>query len=129
VAAAVASALVRQAGALTVAIASLAAAALALGGRPEAALVLTLSAAIAMINALWLERALDRVLQPGKPQFPRGAVLLLLGRWGLWFGFLVVLFVLRRHLPLWAVAVGLTCFMIALASAGLGRPARDAGEE
>jgi hypothetical protein len=94
-------------------------------GRPVAAVVLTATAAVGMINAIWLEGALQRLLQPGGPRYSRGTVGLLLARWALWAVLFGVLYWFRRFVEVWAVAVGVGCFVIALASAGLG----TAGDE
>jgi hypothetical protein len=88
-------------------------------GKPWSALALTVTTAVGMINGLWLEGLLIRLLQPGRPRITRGAVALLVGRfalWGLLFGFL---YLLRERIELWAVAVGIGCFLVALAVAGL----------
>ena len=53
-------------------------------GKPWSALALTLTAAVGMINGLWLEGLLVGILQPGKARVGRGAVALLIGRWALW---------------------------------------------
>lgn len=94
-------------------------------GHPSAAIVLTGTAAVGMINAIWLEGALQRLLQPGRPRFSRGTVGLLVARWVLWAVLFGVLYWFRRYVEVWAVAVGVGCFVIALASAGL----RTAGDE
>ncbi len=88
--------------------------------KPLSALALTATAAVAIINGLWLERLLVKVLQPGRPRVSRGAVVLLVVRlllWGLLFG---ALYAARERIELWAVAVGLGCFLVALAVAGAG---------
>ena len=96
-------------------------------GKPWSALALTVTTAVGMINGLWLEALLTRLLQPGRPRVTRGAVAVLVGRfalWGLLFGFL---YLLRERIELWAVAVGIGCFLVALAVAGLHSD--DRGEE
>lgn len=98
-------------------------------GERSAALVLTASAAVAIINGLWLEGALARVLQPGQPRFSLASVLQLTARWVLWGVFFAVLFALRSHVEGWAVAVGIGCYVIALASAGLVQGAGEAPAE
>jgi hypothetical protein len=107
----------------------LAASAVAWLGKPWSAVALTVTALVAMINGLWLEGVLGRILQPGRPRFTRGAVAVLVGRfalWGLLFGFL---YVLRGRIELWAVAVGIACFLVALAGAGMRFEDRSREEE
>lgn len=101
-------------------------------GYERAAIVLTATAAVGIINGLWLEGALARVLQPGQPRFSLTAVLQLAGRWVLWAVLFGVLFGLRKYVDVWAVALGVGCYVIALASAGLsegagGKPAERRG--
>lgn len=88
-------------------------------GYERAAIVLTATAAVGIINGLWLEVALAKVLQPGQPRFALAAVLQLVGRWVLWVVLFGVLFGLRKYVDVWAVALGMGCYVIALASAGL----------
>ncbi len=119
----------RRAAGIGFALAGLAGFVLAAGGYRWDAVVLTGTAAVGIINALWLEGLLLRVLQPAKPRFSRAAVFILLGRFGLWALLFGVLYLLRRHVSIWAVVGGLGCFLVALAAAGVsGRPDR-AGEE
>ena len=94
-------------------------------GRPDAAVVLTGTAVVGMINAIWLEGALQGLLQPGKARLSRGVVGLLAARWALWALLFGALYWFRRYVEVWAIAVGVGCFVIALASAGL----RTAGDE
>lgn len=82
------------------------------------ALALTLTVAVGMINALWLERVLLRVLQPGRARFGKGAVTLLVARFALWGLLFAVLFLLRRHIQVWVVAVGVGIVLVGLAVAG-----------
>lgn len=101
-------------------------------GHAGAAIVLTVTAAVGIINGLWLEGALARILQPGHPRFSLATVLQLLGRWALWAVLFGVLFGFRKYVDVWAVAVGVGCYVIALASAGLlegagGTPAERQG--
>ncbi len=108
----------RRAGAAGLALALAIGIVLILLDKPLAALVLTATATVAIINGLWLESLLVRVLQPGRPRVSRGAVVLLVTRlllWGLLFG---ALWALREVVELWAVAVGLGCFLVALGVAG-----------
>ena len=93
------------------------------------AVILTATAAVAMINALWLERLLLRVLQPAKPRFSRAAVFIFVGRFGLWALLFGALYLLRRHVSIWAVVGGMGCFLVALAAAGVGGRSQRAGEE
>jgi hypothetical protein len=97
-------------------------------GKPWSALALTVTAAVGMINGLWLERLLAGVLQPSKARVTWGAAALLIARWALWgllFGFL---YLMRSRVELWAVAVGVGCFLAALASAGIRAPGHDGRE-
>jgi hypothetical protein len=84
------------------------------------ALALTVTTGVAIINGLWLERLLVKVLQPERPRFSRGAVVLLLVRFVLWGGLFGALYAVRERIELWAVAVGLGCYLVALAAAGVG---------
>lgn len=98
----------------------------------RAAIVLTATAAVGIINGLWLEGALAQILQPAKPRFSLRAVLQLAGRWVLWVALFGVFLVLRKYVEVWAVALGVGCYVIALASAGLsegagGKPAERRG--
>lgn len=86
-------------------------------GLPLSALALTLTAVVGMINALWLERLLGRVLQPGRPRF-KGTIGLLVARFVLWGLLFAVLFVLRGHIQVWVVAVGVAIVLVGLAVAG-----------
>lgn len=88
-------------------------------GQERAAIVLTATAAVGIINGLWLEGALAQILQPAKPRFSLRAVLQLAGRWVLWAALFGVFLALRKHVDVWAVALGVGCYVIALASAGL----------
>lgn len=97
-------------------------------GKPWSALALTVTSAVGMINGLWLEELLAGILQPGKARMAWGAVMLLIARcalWGLLFGFL---YLMRSRIELWAVAVGVGCFLAALASAGMRSPEHDGPE-
>lgn len=86
-------------------------------GLPLSALALTLTVAVGMINALWLERLLGRVLQPGRPRF-KGTIGLVVARFALWGFLFVVLFLLRRHIQVWVVAVGVAIVLVGLATVG-----------
>jgi hypothetical protein len=88
-------------------------------GKPWSALALTVTAAVGMINGLWLEGLLGRMLQPGKAWVSPRTLTLLVARWALWvllFGFL---YLIRRRIEPWAVVVGIACFLAALGAAGL----------
>jgi len=87
--------------------------------KPLSAFVLTLTVAVGIINALWLERLLELVLQPGRARFSRSAILLLIARMVLWGGLFAVVFLLRRRIEVWAVAVGIGCLLAGLAAAGV----------
>lgn len=119
----------RQAAWIGLLLACLAGLATTLLGRPLAALVLTVTAAVGIINSLWLERVMVRMLQPGRAQVARSTALLILARIGLWGLLFAMLYVLRRDLELWAVAAGMGCFLVALALAGLGGGRGNGGEE
>lgn len=109
-----------RAGAVGLALALAAGIVLILLDKPLSALALTATAAVAIINGLWLERLLVKVLQPGRPRVSRGAVVLLLVRFGLWGLLFGAVYAAREWIELWAVAVGLGCFLVALAVAGAG---------
>ncbi len=118
----------RRAGWLGLVLAVIAGIVLTVLGRPISALVLTVTAAVAIINGLWLEDVLTALLQPGRARVSRGAVALLIARfcvWGLLFGFL---YVLRKRFELWVVAAGLGCFLVALALTGLKAGGETTGE-
>ncbi len=105
-----------------------AAALLLLLDRPWAALSLTLPATIGIINTFWLEGIVATVLQPERPRFSRwalGAAALRIGLWGLLF---VVLYLLRQHVVVWAVAAGIACYLVALAVAVAGTHEGSPGE-
>lgn len=87
-------------------------------GMPVSALALTLTVAVGMINALWLERVLLRVLQPDQARFGKGAIALLVARFALWGLLFAVLYLLRRHIQVWVVAVGVAIVLVGLAVAG-----------
>lgn len=76
--------------------------------RLGAALVLTLSFLAAIISGLWLEHVLWRVLQPGRPRLSKPLLWQAAGRMSFLVGALSVLFLFRRQVELWAVALGLT---------------------
>lgn len=95
--------------------------------RPASAFVLTFTAAVGIINSLWLENLFLKVLQPGRPRVSRRAALLLIARLGLWGLLFAVLVAVRDRVELWAVAAGMGCFLVALALAGLKHS--DPGEE
>jgi predicted outer membrane lipoprotein len=97
-------------------------------GKPWSALALTVTAAVGIINGLWLEGVLKGVLQPGRPHVTRAAVGLLIARWALWGLLFVVLYLMRERIELWSVAVGVACFLVALGIAGM-RVADRGGQE
>jgi hypothetical protein len=98
-------------------------------GKPWSALALTVTAAVGMINGLWLEGLLVGMLQPGKARVTRGAVTVLIGRWALWGLLFVLLYLMRSRIELWAVAAGVACFLAALAGAAMRAPERGGREE
>jgi len=97
-------------------------------GRPWSALALTATAAVGMINGLWLEGLLEGMLQPGRPRMTRAVVGLLAARWALWGLLFAVLYLLRERIELWAVAVGVACFLVALGIAGVNAADHDSRE-
>jgi hypothetical protein len=118
----------RSAARIGLGLAGAAGAALLFFDMPWAALSLTLPAAVGIINTFWLEGIVTAVLQPEKPKFSRralGAVVLRLGLWGFLF---VVLYLLRQHVVLWAVAAGIGCYLAALAVAVAGAGEETSGE-
>jgi hypothetical protein len=97
-------------------------------GKPWSALALTVTAAVGMINGLWLEGLLAGILQPGKARVARGTLALLVARWALWgllFGFL---YLIRSRVEPWAVIAGVACFLAALAGTGM-TAAKQGGRE
>ncbi len=68
------------------------------------------------------------MLQPGTPHLTRGAVGLLAARWALWGLLFVVWYLMRRRIELWAVAVGVACFLAALGVASAGSAGRGRRE-
>jgi len=48
----------------------------------------------------------------------RPVVWTLTARWALWGLLFAVLYLLRERVELWAVAVGVACFLVAIAAAG-----------
>ncbi|MGE5236962.1 MAG: hypothetical protein ACM3O7_11495 [Acidobacteriota bacterium] len=119
----------KRAGWLGLVLAACAGIVLVLLDRPMSAFVLTFTAAVGIINSLWLENALTRILQPGRPRVSRGAALILLARLALWAVLFAVLFVLRDRVELWAVAAGIACFLVSLGLAGLKAEEGRPGEE
>lgn len=97
-------------------------------GKPWSALALTVTASVGMINGLWLERVLASVLQPGKARFSSGAMIVMVARWTLWALLFVFLYVMRSRIELWAVVVGIACFLVALGGAVVSL-SRDTGGE
>ncbi|MCS7181826.1 MAG: hypothetical protein NZ869_01765 [Thermoanaerobaculum sp.] len=88
-------------------------------GQGKAALALTAAALVAMISALWLERVLTRVIQPGRLRLTKSLVWQGLSR----LVFLVVagaaFYVVRRQVEGWAVALGVTLAMVGWVWAGV----------
>lgn len=82
--------------------------ALLMNHRPGAALVLTLSFLAAIISGLWLEYVVWHVLQPGRPRLTKPLLWQAAGRMGFLAGAGVILFLYRRQVDLWAVALGVT---------------------
>ena len=119
----------RRAAGLGLGMAGLIALGLVTVGRRLDAFVLTATTAVGIINTLWLEAVLTRVLQPGVPRVSRGAVAVVVGRFALWVLLFAVLYVIRERVHVWAVAAGIGCFLTALALSGGGRQPEDPGEE
>ena len=97
-------------------------------GKPWSALALTVTAAVGIINGLWLEGLLAGVLQPGRPRVTRAAAGLFAARWALWGLLFAVFYLMRERIELWSVAVGVACFLVALGVAGT-RVADRSGRE
>jgi len=97
-------------------------------GKPWSALVLTVTAAVGMINGFWLEGLLEGMLQPGRPRMSRPVVFALAARWVLWGLLFAVLVLLRERVELWAVAVGVACFLVAIGVAGTQTADRESRE-
>jgi len=97
-------------------------------GRPWSALALTVTASVAMINGLWLERVLAIILQPGKAHISPGALGVMAARWVLWAALFGFLYLMRSRIELWAVVVGIACFLVALGGAVVGA-SQHAGRE
>ncbi len=97
-------------------------------GNPWSALALTVTAAAGIINGLWLEGLLAGMLQPGKPRVTRATAGVLIARWAIWGLLFVVLYLMRGRIELWAVAVGVACFLVALGVAGASAVDRDGRE-
>jgi hypothetical protein len=98
-------------------------------GKPWSALALILTACVAIINGLWLEGLLEQVLQPGRARFSRWAAALGIGRLALWGVLFWLLYLLGERVELWAVAVGVTCVLVALLGVGVAGGDRDRRKE
>ena len=109
--------------------AAVAATILIVAGRRWDAAALTLTAVVGIINTLWLEGVLPRVLQPGKPRVSRGSAAIFVGRLVLWGLLFAALFAVRDRISLWAVVGGIACFLTALGVVGAGWSADSPGEE
>jgi hypothetical protein len=83
-----------------------------------AAVSLTAAGGVAIINFRWLEAVLERVLQPGKPQFDGRSVLTIVGRMALFAGLFAAL-LLIPGIDFVAVALGFSALVIALVFEGL----------
>jgi hypothetical protein len=88
-------------------------------GSLAAALTLTVTAAIGILSTSFLEGALVRILQPGRPRMTQSAVLMLLGHLALWGIFLAVVYWWRQQVEMWAVAAGIGCFVLGLSLGGM----------
>ena len=85
-----------------------------LAGKPFAALTLTVTALVGIINTLWLAGLVQSVTQPGLPRLSRRVVWRFVARVTLW-GFLFGGLYWQRHrVELWAVALGVGCYLAAV---------------
>jgi hypothetical protein len=87
---------------------------------PIGAACLTGAGAVAIINFRWLGVVLQRVAQPGKPQYDRRSILRIVGRLVLFAGFFAALLVVPRVDPV-AVALGISTLVVALVVQGFRR--------
>jgi predicted membrane channel-forming protein YqfA (hemolysin III family) len=88
-------------------------------GRPQPALVLLITTGIGILGTLSLEAALVRILQPGRPRLSRAAAVLLIGHLAIWAVFAAGLYRWRHAIELWAVAVGVGCYLLGLSMGGM----------
>jgi hypothetical protein len=79
---------------------------------------LTGAGAVAIINFRWLEAVLQRVAQPGKPQYDRRAVLRIVGRLALFAGMFAALLWVPQVEPV-AVVLGFSTLVVALVFEGI----------
>jgi hypothetical protein len=119
----------RRAAGVGLGVTSVAAGVLFVEGYRWDAAVLTLTAVVGIINTLWLEGVLLRVLQPERPRFTRGAAAFFVGRLALWGLLFLVLFAIRDRFSMWAVAGGIACFLVGLGVVGASLSATSPGEE
>jgi hypothetical protein len=119
------SVLARRAVAAAAALTIAAAVVVALAGKPWSALILTASGAIAIINGIWLEGVLNKLLQPGKPRLSWGIAWALFARWALWGFLLLAVLALRSRVEAWVVAVGAGFFLIAVSAAAIRQDRRQ----
>jgi hypothetical protein len=96
-------------------------------GGPWNALALTVTAGVGIINAFLLEGLFGRMLQPGTSHLTRGVVGLAVARLALWGGLFVGWYLMRRRIELWAVAVGVACFLVAMSFASAGSAGDGSG--
>ncbi|MCP4900818.1 MAG: hypothetical protein GY906_27955 [bacterium] len=89
------------------------------------ALSLTLAGVVAIINFRWLDMILERVIQPGEPQFDRASVLRIFARLSLLAVVLAAILLVPSVDPI-AIALGFSAFVVALIVEGL-RGARVGG--
>ena len=102
---------------------------LVIAGNEGAAVVLTATAVVGIINTVLLEKALTSILQPDRPRFSVAAVFYLGAHLAVWGGLLTAVFRWRHDIALWAVAAGVGCFLLGLAAAGAGAREQTPGEE
>jgi hypothetical protein len=96
-----------------------ASAVLATLGRLQPALVLLITTGVGILGTLSLEAALVRILQPGRPRLSRAAAVLLIGHLAIWAVFAAGLYRWRHAIELWAVAVGVGCYLLGLSMGGM----------
>lgn len=81
-------------------------------------LSLTGAGAVAIINFRWLEKALERVIQPGKPSYDRSSILRIVGRLGLFACVFAALVWVPTIDPV-AIALGFSALVVALIIEGV----------
>lgn len=110
--------LARQSAPITALLALGASLVAAMFGKVSAAVILTVSAGVGILSMVFLEAALLRILQPGRPRFSRSAVALLVAHLTVWGVFAAGLYRWRQDVALWGVAAGVGCFLLGLSMGG-----------